>query len=153
MEKRRLSIFFAGLLAALLSSPLQAALYQWTDEQGQVHYSDRPTHESAQQKAMPKTRDPSGGQSIPADRQQRRQRMLQVYEKERAEKKEAAAQAKQEREERKRRCLNAKIDYENYSNAGSIYEYQEDGERKYFSDQQRESYLSKLKARVEKYCD
>jgi hypothetical protein len=142
----------AGFLAALLALPLQAALYQWTDEQGRVHYSDRPSHESAQQKAMPKSRTPSGTQAIPEDRQQRRQRMLEVYEKERAEKREAKAQAKQEREERKRQCLDARVDYENYKGAGSIYEYQEDGERKFLDKQQREAYIAELKARVEKYC-
>ena len=135
-----------------MAAPVQAALYQWTDEQGQVHFSDRPSHESAQQKKMPKTKPSSGVQSIPEDRQQRRQRMLEVYEKERAEKREAAAEAKQQREERKRRCLEAKIDYENYSGAGIIYEYQEDGERKYLSDQQRSDYLSKLKAKMDKHC-
>jgi hypothetical protein len=151
MEQGFLKIY-TGLLAALLAFPLQAAVYQWTDENGRVHFSDRPTHDSAQQKAMPKSVTPPRSDSIPVERQQRRQRMLEVYEAERAEKREAAAKAKEEKEERKRKCLNARVDYENYSSAGAIYDYQESGERKYLDKQQRNAYISKLKARVEKYC-
>jgi hypothetical protein len=143
----------AVCLITLLASPLQAAVYQWTDEQGRVHFSDRPTHESATEKKLPKGNSSSGHQALPADRQQKRQRMLDVYEQERAEKREAAAQAKQEKEERKRRCINARINYENYSSVGSIYEYQDGGDRKYLDEQQRQQYLAKLKAQVERYCD
>jgi DNA-nicking Smr family endonuclease len=78
--------------------------------------------------------------------------MLEVYEKERAEKRDAAAQAKEERKERKRRCMAARVDYENYYNTNRIYELQEDGSRKYLSEQQREQYLSKLKSKMDKYC-
>ncbi|MEJ2464908.1 MAG: DUF4124 domain-containing protein [Candidatus Thiodiazotropha sp.] len=87
-------------LAALFTSALQAAVYQWTDEQGRTHYSDRPVHESAKQMKLRKTRPTTQNQAIPADRRKVRQRMLDVYEQERAEKREAAAEAKQAREER-----------------------------------------------------
>ena len=150
-KKRNFLRGCAGLLAVLLSSSLQAAVYQWTDEHGRVHFSDRPTHEAAQQKSLPKRTEPRGD-AIPQERQNRRQRMLEVYENERAEKREAAAKAKAEKEERKRRCQNARVDYENYSSAGAIYDYQEGGERKYLDKQQRQDYITELKARVQKYC-
>lgn len=150
MEIRQL---LAGVLASLAWVPLPGAVYQWTDAQGRVHFSDRPNHEAAQQIELPKSRSASPSQSIPVDRQQTRQRMLEIYEQERAEKREAAAKAKQEREERKRRCLDARIDYENYSNAGSIYKYGEEGERTYLDEQQRRAYLDRLRAKVEEYCN
>jgi hypothetical protein len=143
----------AACLAALISLPLQAEVYQWTDEEGRVHYSDRPAHESAQQMQLPKTQASSQTQSMPAERQQLRRRMLEVYEQERLDKREAAAQVKQQREERRRQCYNARAQYENYSNAGSIYERQDNGERIYLDKQQREQYLAGLKAEVKRYCD
>ncbi len=152
MTKQDFLRIYTGLLALLLAFPLQAAVYQWTDENGHVHFSDRPTHESAQQKALPKRAAPPRGGAIPAERQQRRQRMLEVYEAERAEKREATAKAKAEKEERKRKCHNARADYENFSSAGSIYDYQEDGERKYLDKEQRKAYIAKLKARMEQFC-
>lgn len=150
MEKPYLSV---ACLALLLASPLPAAVYQWTDAQGRVHYSDRPQHESAQEVKLPESQGPSGKSAIPAERQQLRQRMLDVYEQERAEKREAAAEAKQAREERKRECLNARANYENYSTAGSIYEYRDNGEREYLDKQQREQYLARLRAEVSRFCD
>lgn len=150
MEYRYLT---AICLIALLASPSQAALYQWTDEQGQVHFSDRASHDSATEKKLPKDHVSPGQQALPADRQQKRQRMLDLYEQERAEKREAAAKVKQARKERKRQCLNARVNYENYRDAGSIYEYQESGERIYLDKQQREQYVARLKAEVERYCD
>jgi hypothetical protein len=145
--------FMVASLATLLAFPLQAAIYQWTDEQGRVHYSDRPVHDSAEKIKTPKTSAPSQSQTPSVDRQQRRQRMLEIYEQERAEKREAKAKAKQERKERRRQCLDARIDYENYNTAGSIYDYQENGERVYLDKQQREKLLSDLKAKMEQYCD
>jgi hypothetical protein len=143
----------AASLAALITLPLQAAVYQWTDEQGRVHYSDRATHESAQQLQLPKIQASSQKQSISAERREMRRRMLEVYEQERREKREAAAQAKQQREERRRQCRTARANYENYNNASSIYERQDNGERIYFDKQQREEYMAGLKAKVERYCD
>jgi hypothetical protein len=150
MEIRHLA---AAALAVFVSSSSLAAVYQWTDEHGQVHFSDRPVGESAKQMKLRKSPPSTPNRSIPPDRRATRQRMLDVYEQERAEKREKAAKEKQAREERKRRCLNARVNYENYSSAGSIYEFQESGGRKYLDKQQRESYLAKLKARVSEYCD
>ncbi len=148
---------YRALVTALLlifpALSLQGAVYQWTDETGRVHFSDRPSHESATEKKLRPTPPNSGQDAIPADRQQRRQRMLEVYEKDRAEKREAAAQAKEAREKRKQQCLSARVQYENYNNAGSIYEYQESGQRRYLNKEERESYIARLKADVARYCD
>jgi hypothetical protein len=131
---------------------LQAAVYQWTDEQGQVHFSDRPVHEEATEKQIHTSPERPSGQSAPDARKQKRQRMLDVYEHERAEKREAVAKDKQQREERKRRCINARARYENYSRAGSIYQLDENGKRTYFEKGQRERYIAELKAEVDRYC-
>ncbi len=143
----------AAALLLILAIPLQAAVYQWTDENGRVHFSDRPTHESATEKKLRPDPPAAGQDAIPINRQQHRQRMLEVYEKERAEKREAAAEAKEQREKRRRQCLKAKVDYENYNNAGSIYEYGESGERRYLNKEEREKYIARLKAEMKRYCD
>ena len=150
METRLLA---AACLSLFVAAPLPAAIYQWTDEHGRTHFSDRPDHQSAQPMALPKTAPPSGSPAIPVDRQKMRQRMLDVYEQERTEKREAAAKEKQTRAERKRRCLNARGEYEDYSSAGSLYEYLDNGERRYLDRQQREQYMARLKAEIERYCD
>lgn len=37
-----IKIFITACLGLLLVSPIQAGLYKWTDEQGNVHYSQKP---------------------------------------------------------------------------------------------------------------
>jgi hypothetical protein len=145
---------FLTVLGLMLGAAvqLQAAVYQWTDEQGRVHFSDRPTHEEATEKQIHTAPERPANQSLPDARKQKRQRMLDVYEHERAEKREAAAKEKQQREERKRRCINARVRYENYNSAGYLYEMDENGKRTYLDEGQREGYIAKLKAEVERYC-
>jgi hypothetical protein len=151
MEIRYLT---TACLAAFLANPLQAAVYTWTDEQGRVHYSDRPSHESATEKEVriPESVGPDS-QTSPQDRKALRQRMLDLYQQERAERREAAEQRKQERKERKRLCLDARARYDLYNNTGPIYDFTESGERAYLNRQERDQYIAELKAEVERYCD
>lgn len=140
-------------LLLFIAFPLQAAVYQWTDENGRVHFSDRPTHESATEKTIRTSPGGSSQSSSPVDWKQKRQRMLDVYEQERAEKREAKAKRKEERKERKRQCREARVRYENYRTAGAIYDLDDEGERTFLDKQQRKQYLAELKADVERYCD
>jgi hypothetical protein len=146
----RLGIFL--LFTLFLLTPLQAAVYQWKDENGRVHFSDRPVHEDATEKTIKSSPKSSGSPALPEDRKERRQRMLDVYERERAEKREAKAKKKEEREERKRKCLQARARYDDYSSAGGIYDYLESGERKYLDKNQRKDFIAGLKADVDRYC-
>ncbi|MEJ2455293.1 MAG: DUF4124 domain-containing protein [Candidatus Thiodiazotropha sp.] len=151
MESR---FVIAVCLTALISFPLQAAIYQWTDEQGHVHFSDRPTHESAKEKDVRVAPgNGSGKQAIPEDRKALRQRMLDVYEQERLEKREEEEKRRQERKQRKQQCLDARARYDMYNNAGSIYDYTSGGERSYLDKQERKQYINQLKAEVERYCN
>ena len=42
------SVIFVGLMATLLSLPVQAKLYRWVDENGKVQFSDKPPQTSPQ---------------------------------------------------------------------------------------------------------
>lgn len=142
------------LLSLLVSLQLQAAVYKWTDDNGQVHFSDRPVHQAAEELNIHTA--PSRGsadQGMPQDRKERRQRLLDVYERERADKREAAEKSKQAREERKRKCLDARAQYDEYSSAGAIYNYLESGEREYLDKAQRQQYIDRLKTEVQRYCN
>jgi len=143
-----------GLILWLLC-PLQlhAAVYQWTDEHGRVQFSDRPVHETATEVKIRTAPSTPQDADVPQDRRAKQQRMLDVYEEERAAKREQADKAKQAREERRQKCLNARARYDEYNSAGSIYDYLENGERKYLDKQQRTQFIAGLKADVEKYCD
>lgn len=143
-----------GLLVSAFCPPLQAAVYKWTDEHGQVHFSDKPVSDGAKEVEI-RTKVPEGGSGhqIESDRKALRRRLLDSYEQDRADKREAADKAKQAREERKKKCINARARYDGYSTAGSIYNYLESGEREYLDKEQRQRFIAKLKADVKRYCD
>lgn len=140
------------LFLFFIITPSQAAVYQWKDENGRVHFSDRPVHEKATEKRIKSSPKSSSSPALPEDRRERRQRLLDVYEKERAEKREAKAKKKEEREEQKRKCHKARARYDEYSTTPRIYEYLESGERKYFNNAERERLIAELKADVERFC-
>lgn len=42
LQKKSLLLFLAALVFILCSAPLQAQVYRWVDDDGKVHYGDRP---------------------------------------------------------------------------------------------------------------
>jgi hypothetical protein len=38
--------FIVGMMLVLITAALHAAVYKWTDEQGRVHYGDKPVHQA-----------------------------------------------------------------------------------------------------------
>ncbi|MEJ2620758.1 MAG: DUF4124 domain-containing protein [Candidatus Thiodiazotropha sp.] len=141
------------LISALFSLNLYAGVYKWTDENGQVHFSDRPVSESSTEvkiKQPPSSGSPSNSSQ---QRQQNMRKMLNALEEERSEKREAKLKAKQEREKRKRKCIYAKDRYSSHNRASGIYSYKKDGQRSYLSDDERKSHMKKLKADIERWCN
>ncbi|MCU7921420.1 MAG: DUF4124 domain-containing protein [Candidatus Thiodiazotropha sp. (ex Dulcina madagascariensis)] len=162
MESRTLPPSFLPLLQGtvplLLVVPLlfplglEAGVYKWTDEQGRVHFSDRPvTGESTEVKIKerPASQPPVSNQQ---ERQLKMKRMLDVYEEDRAVKKEADQKQAQERKKRKRNCARAKDMYASHSRASGIYDLGKDGERRFLNDAARTRHMQKLKAEVARWC-
>jgi hypothetical protein len=145
-----ISIFF---VSALYVSGLYAGVYKWTDEQGRVHYSDRPVSGTSTEVKI-KQPPPAEGDnsSSPQQRQDKMRRMLDAYEEERSNKREAKQEAKKEREQRKKKCIYAKDRYNSHNRATGIYNYDKEGERRYMNDSQRQAHMQKLKAEVERWC-
>ena len=132
MEKFCLNLRVGVVLILLCPPQLGAAIYQWTDEHGRVHYSDRPVDREAKEveiRTAPATPPQPG---LPEERRQK---------------------AKQTRDERKKKCLNARARYDRYNTAGAIYDYHDNGERRYLDKADRESFIARLKEEMARYCD
>ncbi|MEW8285209.1 MAG: DUF4124 domain-containing protein [Candidatus Thiodiazotropha endolucinida] len=142
------SLLFVLLMAGL---QLQAEVYKWVDEQGRVHFSDRPvTGESTEIRIREQeSPQPAAGQH---DRQMEMRRMLDVYAEERAEKKEAKQKQLAERKRRKQNCVRAKDRYNSHLRATGIYNLGNDGERRYLSEQERARHIKRLKADITRWC-
>lgn len=141
-------VLFAWLL--LVAQGSTAEVYRWVDQQGQVHFEDRSRSQSASG-----TRSYKPTPSAPDSHQQRMDRtrkLINAYQAERQQQREERGKREQERERRKRNCAIARDNLEQYRNHGSIYRLDDNGERVYYSEQEREALLQRGRAAVEKWC-
>jgi hypothetical protein len=130
-----------------------ADVYQWTDDQGQVHYSDRPVADTAREVPIkPFPSEPLTPDKDGASREERTRRMLDVYQEDREKKQQARKKESAEREKRKRNCIVAKDRYQSANRARGIYSFKKDGERQYMDEAARAKYMRKLKTNIEKWC-
>ena len=142
-----------GFLLLFSWQPVGAGIYQWTDQQGRVHFSDRPVDAGSKEirvNSKPSSSNPAESQ---AERQKIQQRMLDIYQEERLQKREVAEERKQAKKQKVVKCREARSRYDRLNNAGGIYNYDDSGERRYLSEAERERYIAKVKNDVKHWCD
>lgn len=142
------------LLVCMSAANLLSAgeVYRWTDEDGQVHFSDKPMNGDAEVLDMPE-QPQRQGITTEQDRREKQQRLLRAFEEERIKRREARAKAEQEREQRRRHCHEARDNLRNYNQSGGIYDLDENGERVYMDEEERDAYIKKWRRAVARWCD
>ena len=128
-------------------------IYKWTDENGTVHYGDRPSGERTEERlAMTFTRTDN------AAVQQRVQARVEATTA-RREAQSAAAEAAQKAAEeetmaaeRAQRCDKARARLETYLQSQRLYRTDDNGERVYLDDTERETARQKTEEQITEYC-
>ncbi len=148
---RRLAVFALGVaLMALAHQGLSAGVYRWVDDQGKVHYGDRPPSKdkakSIEVESAPAP-EPDDG-----ERRAKTRRLLDAMESERNREKEQAAQDKAEKARRERNCEVARRHVTLYQRANKISRVGADGERTYLSDEERDQALTHARSLVDRWC-
>lgn len=153
MDTKR-TAFTLAVVALLLAGGTSAnEIYKWTDENGNVHYEDRPSGMPTEQRlAINYQRTDSGSvqQRIEArhERQAARDEAKSVAAAEAEEAAEKAAAA----EERKQACERARSRLETYLQSRRLYRTDENGERVYLDDEQRQEARSKAEGQITEFC-
>lgn len=142
------SLFVAGAL--LGASLCHAELYRWVDEHGQTHFADQPRHSEPHEIAVRPA--PAAAQN-PQRRMDKTRRLLNAFAAERQQQREQKAKQKQQADERHRSCLQARDNLRQYRESGSIYRLDDNGERIYFSEQQRAGLIRKYQQAVAEQCN
>ena len=139
------------LAAAVLiyADTLQAEVYKWVDDDGRIHYSDRP---GAQARQLNIDIEPAVGDAG-IDRKEKRQRYLDAVAKERADKEQKAQEEKQRKAEQQRRCLFAKDRLYRLRRAGYLYDLDQSGERVVLTDSERETAIQDFEKNIQRYCE
>ncbi len=137
----------------LLAAGAAAGVYKWVDEDGHVQFGDRPplgAEDGGEVKIRNKTITPEPSAQV--DRSTARDRLLEQYQREREEKKEAAAKKRKEKSRLKKMCTYARSKLTGYLEHGLLYDVQDDQERRYLTDKERDAEIAKARMEVKKWC-
>ena len=150
--------YLLGLVVVFfLTLPVQAEVYKWTDEHGRVHFSDKPPSKDTPEYQL-RTPASSGSTSSPAsltdaERRARQKKLSDSLEVDRIEKQQAESKRQQQQAKREHNCKVARKEASASKRANLIYDYDQQGNRVYYSEAKKQRYLESLRAEVRKWCD
>ena len=151
---KRLQLPIALTIAALVGTGVCAAgeIYKWTDENGNVHYEDRPTGDDVERVAVVSSNTTNSSVQAGIDRRR-------AYESARADAREAKDEEKRKAEEvakiaaeREQKCADSRARMERYLQARRLYKEDENGERQYLDDEQVMEARSQAQEDIQAYC-
>ena len=149
---RKHKLLLLGVSLALGMTATAAEVYRYTDANGNVHYTDRPTGQSTEQRVHIASRrtDPSAVQA-----------RTKAFAEATAARKEAAAEKPEEktraerraeREEQEARCQSYRDKLATIENARRLYNTDENGERQYLDDAEIDEARAKARELVAENC-
>jgi hypothetical protein len=141
----------------VLSGVVQAGVYRWVDDNGRVHFGDRPSSDSAQELELKRPPRPRTGnidqRQLDAERKAARQKLLDSFDEERRQQREATQQREAQERERQRNCAAARDRLRRYENASSLYQPLANGERRVLSKGERRSATEQARQAVNRWCE
>lgn len=142
------------LIILFLASVAQADVYKWTDANGQVHYGDQPkTPSQADSQKMEINEDYNAQDILPADRKEKRKKLLEVIEEERKKDKELAEKKAKKEAKLVRQCHEAKDRLQHFYRARSLYDLDKDGNRVTLPSSAKDRAISQLEKQIAEHCN
>jgi hypothetical protein len=141
------------LLLVLLPLPWSLAaaqVYKWVDDNGRVHYGDRPRGEDAVPVEIHQGPDPDPAMT---KRRQKRQRLLEIFNEDRQERRRQQEAARRKQREYDRRCDEARRSLEATLNASYLYEKSGDPDNpRILTAEERRVEIEMIRKQVEIWC-
>jgi hypothetical protein len=144
-------------IAALAVSPGASAfageIYKYVDDSGNIHFVDRPTGQSGEERLQityARTSDTTVNAQV-----EQRHYFMEAREKAREEElsqREAEQQLKAEAEQRAARCHDHRARLESYLQARRLYRENQAGEREYLSDSEILAARQKVEQEIQETC-
>lgn len=141
-------IVFCVLMAAMSAN---AGIYKWTDEEGNVHFGDRPVNQSKATELIYDT-ESKAGITNSSGHTKERDRMAKELENDRKERQSNREERRIAQKKRHKRCARARDQLLQYQQSRRLYRLRDNGERVYLDDKQRQSTMKKLNRAIAKNC-
>ena len=150
----RIRLPIALTVTALLGAGVCAAgeIYKWTDENGNVHYEDRPTGGQDMERVDIVSRDTDNSvvqARLDADREARTAAREEASG---AEPEKTREEIRAEQMAREDRCEQYRQQLETMLSARRLYKEDESGERQYLDDEQILEARAKVETKISEYC-
>ncbi len=157
MKFNQRTLLIISLIACLTPLSQAGKIYKWVDENGKVHFSDKPPADQKKTESLTlETKSTEQPKSQPAVSAQQRineaNKWLHSTRSKQQEKVQARDKAWNDKQKQIAECKVLKRELTDYENAGVIYDYNDKGERYHFNQQQREKFLTNLRNRIAKQC-
>jgi len=151
MDRKFLVLVIAA--AALTSSAFAGEIYKYVDENGSVHYVDRPTGESGEER-LDVSYSGTSSETVTAQVQKRRDYMsaLEEARTDAKSQREAEAQARAEMEQRAAKCQEHRARLESYLQSRRLYRENAAGEREYLDEEQTMEARRKVEEAIQENC-
>ena len=144
-----------GLLAGLLMTAgnVSAGVYRWVDENGKVHFGDRPPADAeAETLEMPEVTPSETPEVSVQERRERQRRLVEALEEEREEKERKKQEAEAQEEKREAYCRRLLAQVKDSERISRYYKYDKKGERVYMNDEDADAYRDKLRSTYDARC-
>jgi hypothetical protein len=153
MNIKRTALTLALAAFAFATGVQASEIYKWTDEDGNVHYEDRPSGAPTEERLALNSRRTDGGavQQRVAARHDRQASRAEARSQAEAAKQEAADNAAAA-EERQQACERARARLETYLQSPRLYRTDANGERVYLDEEQRQEARGKAEEQVTEFC-
>jgi len=150
---RKTLILLTTASVAFSAAAVAGEIYKWTDENGNVHYEDRPTGEDVERVAVASTNTNNASVRASVDARRARQTAREDAREDREEEERQAAELAQITAEREQKCQDSRTRMENYLQARRLYREDENGERVYLDDSDVMKARNQAQEDIQAYCN
>ncbi len=137
----------------MAGTTMAGEIYKYVDENGEVHYGDRPTGDPAEQRMALVSRG-TNSSAVNARIDQRRERDAardEARQLRENEEQEAAAQ-RADADERAAKCEENRARLRSYDEARRLYKEDDNGERVYLDESERAEAEARVRDMITEYC-
>ena len=161
MNIRKLLVTIVTASAMIATPAFAAEIYKYTDEDGNVHYGDRPSGEPAEETVYVASKRTDNAvvqrnfndRYAPKPETAPQQQAAPAQPEEEAEQKLTRAEKIAARQEREQNCQKNRDRMSTLLNSRRLYREDENGERVYLDDADRQEARDKVQELIEQYCD
>jgi len=154
-----ITLLSTACVALVLSTAQAGGIYKWVDAQGNVHYSQEPHGQSAQEMniKIPKTSDSADSAEESTAKSDTKNASDKTAEKssdgnDAQTNAEKEAAAKDQKEVKEKNCQIAMKRLASINAGGRLYEVNEKGERSYWDDNTRKAKMEEAQKNVDEWC-